>query len=150
MIVPAMCAEPARRGQAEAIVGLAPRVARARRGPRRAPAHVGGVVRAATTCSLLPVVTVPPFPHDHDADMWSRTIEIDGESRSLVSTIDWLGLIGIVGLPSAVVADRPHGRRASRSACRSWRPYLHDRRAVRAAQLVGDGARAVTRCRPGF
>ena len=71
---------------------------------------------------LLPVVTVAAFPHDHDPDMWNRTIEIDGESRSLVSTIDWLGLIGDRG-PAlggrARSAARPPG---SRSACRSWRP----------------------------
>ena len=59
---------------------------------------------------LLPVMTVAAFPHDHDPDMFGRTIEIDGDQRSLVSTIDWLGLIGIVGLPSAVV---PIGRTAA-------------------------------------
>src|SRR3954468_10261116 len=59
---------------------------------------------------LLPVVSVPAFPHDHDPDMFGRTIEVDGEKRLLITTIDWLGLIGIVGLPSAVV---PIGRTAS-------------------------------------
>ena len=84
---------------------------------------------------LLPVVTVAAFPHDHEPDMWNRTIEIDGQSRSLVSTIDWLGLIGIVGLPSAVV---PIGRTAAGLpvGMQIVAPYLHDRRAVRAAQLV--------------
>ena len=67
--------------------------------------------------------------------MWNRTIEIDGQSRSLVSTIDWLGLIGIVGLPSAVV---PIGRTAAGLpvGMQIVAPYLHDRRAARAAQLV--------------
>ncbi len=84
---------------------------------------------------LLPVMTVAAFPHDHDPDMWGRTIEIDGDQRSLVSTIDWLGLIGIVGLPSAVV---PIGRTAAGLpvGMQIVAPYLHDRRAVRAAQLV--------------
>ncbi len=84
---------------------------------------------------LLPVMTVAAFPHDHDPDMFGRTIEIDGDQRSLVSTIDWLGLIGIVGLPSAVV---PIGRTAAGLpvGMQIVAPYLHDRRAVRAAQLV--------------
>ena len=34
---------------------------------------------------LLPVMTVPAFPHDHDPDMFGRTIEIDGEARPLIS-----------------------------------------------------------------
>ena len=52
-----------------------------------------------------------------------------------MSTIDWLGLIGIVGLPSAVV---PIGRTAAGLpvGMQIVAPYLHDRRAVRAAQLV--------------
>lgn len=84
---------------------------------------------------LLPVVSVPAFPHDHDPDMFGRTIEVDGETRLLITTIDWLGLIGIVGLPSAVV---PIGRTAAGLpvGMQIVAPYLHDRRAVRAAQLV--------------
>ncbi len=84
---------------------------------------------------LLPVMTTPAFPHDHRPEMLERTIEINGEERSLVSTIDWLGLIGIVGLPSAVV---PIGRTAGGLpvGMQIVAPYLQDRRAVRAAQLV--------------
>ncbi len=97
---------------------------------------------------LLPVVTVPAFPHDHDPDMFGRTIEVDGQSRALVSTIDWLGLIGIVGLPSAVV---PIGRTAAGLpvGMQIVAPSLHDRRAVRAAQLVADVLGGYT-APPGF
>ena len=97
---------------------------------------------------LLPVVTVPAFPHDHDPDMFGRTIEVDGQSRALVSTIDWLGLIGIVGLPSAVV---PIGRTAGGLpvGMQIVAPSLHDRRAVRAAQLVADVLGGYT-APPGF
>ena len=57
-----------------------------------------------------------------------------------MSTIDWLGLIGIVGLPSAVV---PIGRTAAGLpvGMQIVAPYLHDRRAVRAAQLGRGGPR---------
>ena len=69
--------------------------------------------------------------------MWGRSIEIDGQSRPLVSTIDWLGLIGIVGLPSAVV---PIGRTAAGLpvGMQIVAPFLHDRRAVRAARLISE------------
>jgi amidase len=84
---------------------------------------------------VLPVMTVPAFPHDQRPEMLERTIEVDGESRALVSTIDWLGLVGIIGLPSAVV---PIGRTAGGLpvGMQIVAPYLQDRRAVRAAQLV--------------
>ena len=81
------------------------------------------------------MVTVPAFPHDHDPDMFGRTIVVDGESRPLITTIDWLGLIGIVGLPSAVV---PIGRTAAGLpvGMQIVAPYLHDRRTVAAAGLI--------------
>jgi amidase len=84
---------------------------------------------------LLPVMTVPAFPHDHQPEMLERTIEINGETRALVGTIDWLGLVGVVGLPSAVV---PIGRTAAGLpvGMQIVAPYLQDRRAIRAAQLV--------------
>jgi amidase len=84
---------------------------------------------------LLPVMTTAAFPHDHERELMERTIEIDGDVRALISTIDWLGLIGIVGLPSAVV---PIGRTKAGLpvGMQLVAPYLHDRRAVGAAKLV--------------
>jgi amidase len=97
---------------------------------------------------LLPVMTTAAFPHDHERELMERTIEIDGGERALISTIDWLGLIGIVGLPSAVV---PIGRTAAGLpvGMQLVAPYLHDRRAVGAARLIDAvlGAYAVP---PGF
>ena len=86
---------------------------------------------------LLPVMTTAAFPHDHERELLERTIEIDGDQRALISTIDWLGLIGIVGLPSAVV---PIGRTAAGLpvGMQIVSPSLHDRRSVRAARLVDD------------
>jgi amidase len=86
---------------------------------------------------LLPVMTVPAFPHDHRPEMLERTIDVNGETRALIGTIDWLGLVGIVGLPSAVV---PIGRTAAGLpvGMQIVAPYLHDRRAVRAARLVSE------------
>jgi amidase len=86
---------------------------------------------------LLPVSTVPAFPHDHDGDMLRRTIEVNGHRQPLVETIKWLGLVGVVGLPAAVA---PIGctQDGIPVGMQLVAPYLHDRRAVRAAQLVSD------------
>ena len=66
-----------------------------------------------------------------------RTVDVNGESRSMGSTIQWPGLIGVMGLPSAVA---PIGRTAAGLpvGMQIVSPYLHDRRSVRAAKLVGD------------
>ncbi len=91
---------------------------------------------------LLPVLTTPAFPHDHRPELLDRTIEINGETRALFGTIDWLGLVGIVGLPSAVI---PIGRTAAGLpvGMQIVAPFLHDRRAVRAARLAAEVARRV-------
>jgi amidase len=83
---------------------------------------------------LLPVMTTPAFPHDHERELMERTIEIDGDPRALITTIDWLGIIGVVGLPSAVV---PIGRTAAGLpvGMQLVAPYLHDRRAAGVARL---------------
>jgi amidase len=97
---------------------------------------------------LCPVMTVPAFTHDHEGDLASRRILVNGEDRMLADTIQWLGLVGVLGLPAAVV---PIGRTAGGLpvGMQIVAPYLHDRRAVRAAQLVDEvlGAYAPP---PGF
>ena len=35
------------------------------------------------------MVTVPAFPHDHDPDMWGRTIEVDGNTATLTVSNAW-------------------------------------------------------------
>jgi amidase len=90
---------------------------------------------------LLPVMTIPAFAHDNAGDLGSRRIVVNGEKRSLADTIQWLGLVGVVGLPSAVV---PIGRTTSPGnaglpvGMQIVAPFLHDRRAARAAELVDD------------
>ena len=96
---------------------------------------------------LCPAMTIPAFPHDHAGDLPSRRIVVNGEERALADTIQWLGVIGVVGLPSAVV---PIGRVDGGPAglpvgVQIVAPYLHDRRAVRAAELVDEVLGAYSR-----
>jgi amidase len=86
---------------------------------------------------LCPVMLTPAFPHDHEGTMAERTLVVDGRTRSHLELVAWTGLIGVVGLPSAVV---PVGRTAGGLpvGVQVVAPYLHDRRAVRVAELIAE------------
>jgi amidase len=86
---------------------------------------------------LCPVVPTVAFAHDQSADLMARSVDIDGVARGHIELTGWTGLIGVVGLPSAVV---PIGRTAEGLpvGMQIVSPYLHDRRSVRVAQLVRD------------
>ena len=117
------------------VVGLAPRVAPRRRGARRAAAHVGRVVRRPRPAPApghdrrrVPARPRPRHVRAHDRDR--RRAAVAGQHHRLArSHRHRRPALG----GRARSAARPPG---CRWACRSWRPYLHDRRAVRAAQLV--------------
>jgi amidase len=86
---------------------------------------------------LCPVLPVPAFEHDHEGQLMERTIAINGQEVSQLNLVMWTGLIGIVGLPSAVP---PLGRTASGLpvGVQVVAPYLRDRDAVRVAGLLGE------------
>jgi amidase len=99
---------------------------------------------------LCPVTPTPAFRHDQEGDLLDRTIDVNGKTRPYLDNIAWTGLIGIVGLPSAVP---PLGPTASGLpvGVQVVAPYLHDRTAVRVAGLIAetvDGAGY--RVPPGF
>jgi amidase len=85
---------------------------------------------------LCPVTPTPAFPHDQDGDFFSRTVDVDGEPVPYPNNIAWAGLIGIVGLPSAVP---PLGRTDAGLpvGVQVVAPMFHDRTAVRIAGLLG-------------
>ena len=85
---------------------------------------------------LCPVTPTPAFPHDQDGDYFTRTIDINGERRPYIENVAWAGLIGIVGLPSAVP---PIGRTDAGlpAGVQVVAPMFHDRTAVRVAGLLG-------------
>ena len=88
---------------------------------------------------LCPVTPTPPFPHNHEGELMTRTMEVNGETRSYVENTTWTGLIGVVGLPSAVP---PLPRTADNLpvGIQVVTPYLHDRTAVRLAALIAEAS----------
>jgi amidase len=84
---------------------------------------------------LCPALATPAFPHDHEGGIMDRTVEVDGATHSHIDLIQWLGFIGVLGLPSVVA---PIGRTAENLpvGVQIVAPWYHDRRAIRAAQLM--------------
>lgn len=84
---------------------------------------------------LCPAGIGPAFAHDHTGSLMTRTVTVDGTSRRMVQFTAWLGLIGVVELPSAVApvgltdAGLPVGVQLVASR---WR----DREAINAASLL--------------
>jgi amidase len=86
---------------------------------------------------LCPVMPVPAFPHDHEGELVSRKVIINGEAHSHVVLIAWTGLIGVMGLPSAVA---PIGRTSAGLpvGIQIVAPYLRDREAIRVAGQLAE------------
>jgi amidase len=86
---------------------------------------------------LCPVMPAPAIPHTQNGDFFSRTISINGNDESYTTLISWTGLIGIVGLPSAVP---PLGRTTGGLpvGVQVVTPYLRDREAIQLAGLLAE------------
>ena len=52
---------------------------------------------------LAPVSPTVAIPHDHGQPMTGRRIDVAGESRPYMDQLRWMGLFGVVFLPSTVV-----------------------------------------------
>jgi amidase len=91
---------------------------------------------------LCPVMPTAAFPHDRDGGFGERTLVIDGRPRPHVELVTWTGIIGVVGLPSAVP---PVGRTAGGLpvGLQVVAPFLRDHEAVwlagRLAEVSGGG-----------
>ena len=98
---------------------------------------------------LCPVIPTAAFPHNQEGDLMSRTMIVNGETRAYIDNGSWAGLIGIIGLPSAVP---PVGLTADGLpvGVQVVTPYLQDRAAVQLAGLVAEAADAGYRTPPGF
>jgi len=98
---------------------------------------------------LCPALALPAFPHcQESSNLLERTLELNGERVPYISSIQWPGLVGVVGLPSAVppLARTPDGMPVGMQVVA---PYLRDRDAVRAAGLIAAVAGGYTPP-PGF
>ena len=84
---------------------------------------------------LCPVLPVPAFAHQQQPDFMERTLTINGEVHPHVILVAWLGLIGVVDLPSAVapIGRTPQGLPIGIQVVA---PYLRDREAVRLCDIV--------------
>jgi amidase len=84
---------------------------------------------------LCPAVGSPAFPHNREGTLFERTTEVDGEQHALLELTAWLGFIGVIGVPSVCV---PIGRTADDLpvGMQIVAPWYHERRAIRAAQLL--------------
>ena len=86
---------------------------------------------------LCPVTPSAAFTHNQEGDFMTRTYIVNGEERSYLENTVWTGLIGVVGLPSAV-PPLPHTRDGLPVGVQVVTPYLQDRSAVQLAGLIAE------------
>jgi amidase len=84
---------------------------------------------------LCPVLPVPAIPLDLAQPMLLRQVEVNGEIRPYVDQVAWMGLIGLVHLPStaAPVGLTPEGLPVG---VQIVAPYLEDRTSIEFARLL--------------
>jgi amidase len=86
---------------------------------------------------ICPVMAVPAIPHNQEGDFLTRTMEINGEAVPYLNAVKWTGLIGVLGLPSAVppIGRTPAGLPVGVQVVA---PFLRDRDAIRVAGLLAE------------
>jgi amidase len=86
---------------------------------------------------ICPVMATPAFPHNQEGTFNSRTVEINGATRPYADLVSWTGLIGVLGLPSAVppVGRTPAGLPVGVQVVTS---FLRDREAIRLAGMLAE------------
>jgi amidase len=86
---------------------------------------------------LAPAWCTPPFEHDQAGSMIDHVVMVNGEPRNHFEISQWLMLVNVLNLPAVAV---PIGRTESGLpvGMQVIAPYLHDRRAIRVAELLTD------------
>jgi amidase len=98
---------------------------------------------------LCPVMVTPAFPHNTGGTWDSRTVEINGTQRPYNDLVSWTGLIGVLGLPSAVppIGRTPGGLPVGvQVVC----PFLRDREAIQLAAILGELSGGGYHVPPGY
>jgi amidase len=88
---------------------------------------------------LCPVTPSAAFTHNQDGDFMTRTYTVNGAERPYLENTLWTGLIGVVGLPSAV-PPLPRTSDGLPVGVQVVTPYLQDRTAIRLAELIAEAA----------
>ena len=97
---------------------------------------------------LCPVLPIEAFPHAQEGEFIDRTIDIDGAEHPYPLLISWTGLIGIMGLPSAVPPLGFTSTTGMPVGLQVVAPWYHDREAIVAAGLLADACDAGYRVPP--
>jgi amidase len=87
---------------------------------------------------LLPAWSTPPFEHDQVGSMLDHVVMVNGEPRNHFEISQWLMVVNVTDQPAVSV---PIGCTSSSQlpvGMQIVAPYLHDRRAIRVAELAGD------------
>ena len=97
---------------------------------------------------LLPVMSCPAIPHDHDQPMAERTVLVGGEERPYWDATVWMAPAGACYLPATVV---PVGVTAAGLpvGIQIVGPFLHDRSTLHIARHLADALGGCPRP-PGF
>ncbi|HEX3812876.1 MAG TPA: amidase [Mycobacteriales bacterium] len=84
---------------------------------------------------LCPITPTPAFPHDHNANVFDRRIDIDGVEYPYFDQLVWAGLATMPGLPAtAIPAGRsPEGLPVGAQVIG---PLFQDRTPLRLAELL--------------
>jgi amidase len=98
---------------------------------------------------ICPVMATPAFAHLQSGTFDSRTIEINDAVRPYRDLVSWTGLIGVLGLPSAVppIGRTPTGLPVGVQVVS---PSLRDREAIRLAAILADVSGGGYQVPPGF
>jgi amidase len=87
---------------------------------------------------LCPVLPTEAFGHLQEGEFTDRTIDIDGTTRPYPSLISWTGLIGVMGLPSAVPPVGTTATTRMPVGVQLVVRWHRDREAIRAAKLLAE------------
>lgn len=97
---------------------------------------------------LMPVSPVAAIPHDQTMPMSERTIVVDGANRPYGDQMAWMGVVGVVYLPSTVV---PVGMTSDGLpvGVQVVGPFLEDRTTIAVARMLEEQLGGFT-SPPGF
>lgn len=84
---------------------------------------------------LAPVSPTVAIPHDHGHPMSSRVISVNGEQRRYTDQLMWMGLFGVVYLPSTAVPVSMHSSGLP-IGIQVVGPYLEDLTCLAVAELI--------------